>query len=316
MQIHMCKVSKSLYSSGHPCEEDLIVRLRQEFPCKMRLTGASWHPIMSLGRRFCTASQRCLPITLVQANIVQPKPLPYHELLRALTITDRNDERLCAVCFLVRDALLAYLDDLIYSAGTDPAVRKQIRQGRGFCNRHAHLFKEGQGVGLGVALIHWDVVETVAESLSRVQQTIQPRGLQVLWNRIMGRARRRRAAAELLVALRPQHGCLACQHQLRVEQVYLHALLDNLDDEALIAALRSSPGLCLPHFEQALGWVSDDATLATLLGLQLHSLGRLSGELQELARKFDHRFQHEVIGAEGDSWLRSIDQVTGRRGIR
>ena len=171
-------------------------------------------------------------------------------------------------------------------------------------------------MGLGVALIHWDVVETVAESLARVQRTLRPRGLNAVWKRLVSRARGQRAAAELLAALRPQHECLACRHQLHVEQVYLHALLDNLDDEAMRAALRSSPGLCLPHFEQALGWVSDDATLAALLEAQLDSLGRLSSELQELARKFDHRFQHEVIGAEGDSWLRSIDQVTGRRGIR
>jgi hypothetical protein len=248
--------------------------------------------------------------------MVQSKPLPHHDLLRTLTITDRNHEQLCPVCLLVRDALLAYLDDLIYSAGTDPAVRKQIRLGRGFCNRHAHLFKEGQGVALGVTLIHWDVVDTVVESLSRVQQSLRPRRLDAIWTRLLRRVRGQRAAADLLAALRPRHECLACRHQLHVEQVYLHALLDALDDEAMLAAMRASPGLCVPHFEQALRWVRDEGALATLLELQLECLGRLSGELQELARKYDHRFQHELVGPEGDSWLRSIDQLAGRRGVR
>jgi hypothetical protein len=80
--------------------------------------------------------------------------------------------------------------------------------------------------------------------------------------------------------------------------------------------LRASPGLCLPHLRQALQGAPDEATLRRLIEIQLECLGRLRTELRELTRKFDHRFKHETIGSEGDAWLRAIDQVSGRRGIR
>jgi hypothetical protein len=49
--------------------------------------------------------------------------------------------------------------------------------------------------------------------------------------------------------------------------------------------------------------------------LQPECLGCLLAELHELTRKFDHRFKHEVIGAEGDAWLRSIAIVSDKRGF-
>ena len=116
--------------------------------------------------------------------------------------------------------------------------------------------------------------------------------------------------------LAPQGSCLACQHQLLVEESYLGTLWRYLNDEALAAALRASPGLCLPHLRQALPWASDADALRRLIAIELECLGRLRAELRELTRKFDHRFKHEVIGAEGDAWLRSIAIVSGKRGIR
>ena len=56
--------------------------------------------------------------------------------------------------------------------------------------------------------------------------------------------------------------------------------------------------------------------LRRLIEIQIECLGRLRAELRELTRKFDHRFKHEAIGAEGDAWLRSIEIVSGKRGIR
>jgi hypothetical protein len=251
---------------------------------------------------------------------VDPRPAPYHELLRVLTTVDPQDDAPpgCPVCKLVRKALLAYLDDLIYSCGVDPAVRKKLRLARGLCNRHAHLFKEVIGLALGVTLIHWDVVDTVNEAVARCltdggegeARTLPGPDLLARL-----RARAMQPRLRLLASLRPQQPCMACEHQLSAERIYLGALLTHLD-ETLLAALRASPGLCLPHFEQALEWAEDRRVARQVCEVENACLTRLSAELQELARKFDHRMQSEKIGPEADSWRRAIDQVTGLRGLR
>jgi hypothetical protein len=109
---------------------------------------------------------------------------------------------------------------------------------------------------------------------------------------------------------------MGCEHQLNIEKIYVNALLEYLGDEGLQQALRGSPGLCLVHYGQAVEWAADSWRLALITEIEHAALARLSAELQELARKYDHRFQHETIGAEGDSWRRSIDLVAGQRGMR
>ena len=131
-----------------------------------------------------------------------------------------------------------------------------------------------------------------------------------------GGSRTRRTSAEAVRALAPQGTCLACLHQLLVEESYLGTLWRYLNDEALAAAFRASPGLCLPHLRQTLPGAPDADALRRLIEIELECLGRLRAELRELTRKFDHRFKHEAVGAEGDAWLRSIAIVSGKRGIR
>jgi hypothetical protein len=109
---------------------------------------------------------------------------------------------------------------------------------------------------------------------------------------------------------------MACAHQLTIEKIYVNTLLEYLEDGTLQAALRTSPGLCLPHYGQGVEWAPDANRLSLLTDIEHAALVRLSTELQELARKYDHRYQTEAVGAEGDSWRRSIDQIAGLRGIR
>jgi len=247
---------------------------------------------------------------------MEPKPIPYHDLMRALKPGVEVERQACPICQLVLESVGRYLDDLIFFSAVQRDTRTQIRVALGFCNEHASQLAQLVGKGLGVALIHEDIIDTVMEGLER---TIS-RANEAPPGRLAGigpsRARGRRAAARVAHVLEPQGPCLACRHQLLVEESYLGTLLRYLDDEALASALRASPGLCLPHLRQALQWASDDATLRRLVEIQTECMGRLRAELRELIRKFDHRFKHEIIGPEADAWLRSIEQVSGKRGIR
>jgi len=247
---------------------------------------------------------------------MEPKPIPYHDLMRVLKPDDETSHQGCFICQLVTESVARYLDDLIFFSAVKPDTRAEIRAARGFCNEHANQLAQLTGKGLGVALIHEDIIDTVMEGL----QAAAPRPQRALLNWPAGstptRTRTRRASARAVQVLAPQGSCLACQHQLLVEESYLGTLWRYLNDEALAAALRASPGLCLPHLRQALPWASDADALRRLIAIELECLGRLRAELRELTRKFDHRFKHEVIGAEGDAWLRSIAIVSGKRGIR
>ena len=252
---------------------------------------------------------------------MEPKPIPYHDLMRVLKPDDEASYQGCPICRLLTESVARYLDDLIFFSAVKPDTRAEIRAARGFCSEHASQLAQLIGKGLGVALIHEDIIDTVMEGLSQAVPLARDApariSLPAAVTRIVpGGSRTRRTSAKAVHVLEPQGPCLACRHQLLVEESYLGTLWRYLDDEALAAALRASPGLCLPHLRQALPEAPDAAALRRLIEIQLECLGRLRAELRELTRKFDHRFKHEVIGAEGDAWLRSIAIVSGKRGIR
>jgi hypothetical protein len=233
-----------------------------------------------------------------------------------MTVVDPQDPApaSCPICKLVRKGLVAYLDDLIYSCGVDPQVRRELRLARGLCNRHAHLFTDVVGLALGATLINWDVIDTVNEALAKglARQMTTQSGL-ARHLRFTGLRRHRE---QLLAASQPAGACMACDHQLKIEKIYVNALLEHLDDAELQSALRNSPALCLPHYGQAVEWAPDAHRLALVTEIEHAALAALSAELQELARKYDHRYQHETIGPEGDSWKRSLDRIVGIRGVR
>ncbi len=251
---------------------------------------------------------------------MEPKPIPYHDLMRALVPGAEAEPRGCPICQLVTNSVARHLDDLIFFSAVKPDIRAEIRAARGFCNEHAGQLAQLVGKGLGVALIHEDIIDTVMEDLERA---VPRRGVPAkiplaaaVTGILPGGPRTRRASAKAIHVLEPRGPCPACRHQLLVEESYLGTLWRYLDDAALAAALRASPGLCLPHLRQALQSAPDEAALRRLIEIQLACLGGLRAELRELTRKFDHRFNHETVGPEGDAWLRAINQVSGKRGIR
>jgi len=243
-------------------------------------------------------------------------PATYNELLRALTPRENLDQQVCPLCLLVQKALRDYLEDLIGSFGVDRGARAEMREARGFCSEHANQLRDMVGVGLGVALIHWDIIETMLEETEGARRGLTAAGPRGLLSRLRPTGRANQAAARIAAALEPKRACLGCEHQASVENLYLTALLHYIAEPALAAALEASPGLCLPHFRQALEMPAEPAALARLVEIETACLRRLSAELQALARRLDHHQRDEMIGDERDAWLRSIHQVSGMRGTR
>jgi hypothetical protein len=231
----------------------------------------------------------------------------YYDLRDALTQPG------CPVCRLTARDTERYLDGLLWENVNDPGVRHGIRQAQGFCHEHAWQLDRA-GASLGVTILMHDVLASVlkgmegarfqalpALSLRRAQESLDP-------------GQPAAATADLVARLTAKAECPACIQARQMEEIYLSTLLDNLvEEEGLLAAYEVSAGLCLPHFRQALANVRDEAVLDALLNAQRTIWGRLIEHLSEFMRKNDPRFRDELLGDEGDAWLRAIASLTGNR---
>jgi hypothetical protein len=57
---------------------------------------------------------------------------------------------------------------------------------------------------------------------------------------------------------------------------------------------------------------SNSSAVDALVSRQSQVISRLNGELAEFIRKHDHRFRHEQMRSEKDSWKRAIDMAVGQ----
>lgn len=248
------------------------------------------------------------------------KHTAYYNVRDALTQSTASATQTCVICYLAAKAVMNTLDSLLYELVNDSGVRQDIRRARGFCNRHAWQLRTIVGGAFGIAVIYRDVLETLIQSIQAIQppgsRRTQPFSFQRLQEVLGGDPFVQAAKNDLMAALEPQAECPVCREQRISEQVYLSTLLEHLEDEELETAFRTSAGLCLPHFRQALSLAQDESTFSRLIEIELACLERLDKELNEFIRKHDYRFAHEGFGTEGDSWIRAIAQVSAQKDIR
>jgi hypothetical protein len=225
----------------------------------------------------------------------------------------------CPICSLATDVVKRYLEAVLYEGVNDPETRDGVVAARGYCNVHSWLLRE-IGAGLGAALLYRDVLRHVAVDLDRIQPgeafallpEVEARARAS--RRVVGLMRRRSGAG--LVHSDPHSTCPACRERDHFESLAIAALASYLSDDELRAAFERSGGLCLVHLDRSRHAVRDRRQLADLLSLQRDLYLRLVGELDEYIRKQDYRFSAEPLGSERDAWIRSIEKVAGRLGIR
>ena len=98
--------------------------------------------------------------------------------------------------------------------------------------------------------------------------------------------------------------------------VYLETFVDHLTEPDFADAYARSAGLCLPHLRQALGFMKNPHTFEVLRKMEAERLHQLERELTEFIRKHDYRFADESYGEERDAWLRSLEKISGKKGIQ
>jgi len=227
----------------------------------------------------------------------ETKHLSYHALVEVL------DDVGCPFCSLVLSAMERYFSTVVYEQVNDIGMRAALRASQGYCAAHGEMLRQARSA-LGSAIIHRDLVNTLARALEgeRLPSNTRQdwlRGLVDAGHRPQGR---------VLGGAEP---CPACVRVHEREQNYVDTLLLNWDDGALQNKFRNSAGLCLSHLRLTLGRTKDAAQFEAIKAAHLAIWRDLIGELDEFIRKQDYRFADETIGAEGNSWSRAIDLVSG-----
>ena len=63
----------------------------------------------------------------------------YHEIKEAL------DQKGCPFCRLQTESVDRYLDGVLWEMVTDPKLRGEVNESRGYCNRHAWMLMRAGG---------------------------------------------------------------------------------------------------------------------------------------------------------------------------
>ena len=215
----------------------------------------------------------------------------------------------CPICRLSRREVKKYLDAILYDCVTDPDIRDVLRDSLGYCHTHGwQLSTVGRGYLLGISIIYEDVLDVVQADLQKMRPGhAKGNPLTRLW------------AGKKSVSNPDNHHqqsrCPACLVVEQVEKMGLKLLCNALgqQDAAMLAALKGSEGLCLQHLRQAFASISDSAVGDVLVAVTRERITAIRAGLKEFIRKNDHRFQHETIGDERDSWKQAMTFLVGAK---
>jgi hypothetical protein len=218
-------------------------------------------------------------------------------------LTEAFGESGCAVCRLIQRDVARLLDSILYEYVTDRGIQARFRASRGLCGRHGWELSRNDNA-LGIAILYEQSLHELLTLLDSPPPAEKAR-------RGLGRLFSASSGAALAESLEPSKQCLACETQATNEAACIRALADDLSDEAMLAAFKTSDGLCVEHFRQALRATTDPLRAAHLTEIQRDIWMRLRADLLEFMRKSDYNHADEAMGPEADSWLRAVARLSG-----
>lgn len=222
-------------------------------------------------------------------------PLNYYDFLETFPQPG------CAVCTLCERDVSRFIDAHLYEYVNTPQTHATFRASRGLCAVHsAQMIEYGASV-LGIAILHSHILDEVLKIAGG--KSASGSGLA----RFFGAN-----GNSLADKLEPTTECIACDVLEHSEKAHVRALAEHISDNRLQAAYRTSEGLCLPHFREALRAASSSRDSELLISIQTTIWQRLKAELDRFADKYDINHADEAMGSEGDSWRRAVRLVAGQ----
>lgn len=201
----------------------------------------------------------------------------------------------CPTCTFVDQGVRNHIDALFYERATDVTTRGTIRSARGFCRYHArHVSRHADA--LGTALILQDVL---INDLRDMQNG--------LYDHPAAKPGHLARFFDAKGELPPRSPCPLCIIEQEIEILATDSLLEGLSDDEFSTVFRHSDGLCIPHFRLAFERCHDEHRWRTILDTEQAMTGRITHELEELARKYDYRSHDKPQGAEAGAWRRALD---------
>ncbi len=209
----------------------------------------------------------------------------------------------CLICRLAQQNATRYLETWKYELFTDVELRALLRRTLGFC--HTHTW---QLVRMGATL---QLAQTYQEIISDAIDGLQPKNAP---SASSAGALRRLFGNTQHHSQQANNGCPACLRLSQAEERYADSLRQIITEDQFHTRFLDSQGLCLRHFQLVCALKTPEPSgpwLNSLRDAQLHCLQKLDGQLAELIRKHDYRFQYEQRGEEMYSWIIAAGIVAG-----
>lgn len=218
----------------------------------------------------------------------------------------------CAICAVILENMQIIMDSWQYEGFTNVDHRHELIRTRGFCPLHTWQVAQ-LPTSFQLAVVYREVLTEVVGVLEREQQAAESSKKRTFLDR-----------------MKPQHApssdgvrplfeqCYFCQARERIEARLIDTFVGLLHAQEVRDQMSQSTGLCLLHFSQARAWAEtrDAEGARYLLDCQQVCLKRVLGEVEELVRKHDYRFQDEPRGDEMTSWRRAAEVCAGQPGVR
>ncbi len=154
----------------------------------------------------------------------------------------------CAICRSISERIDRQIDTLNYECVMDPAIRKVVKNGAGFCPEHAHRWQRSASV-LATAQIYVDILQRADDELGNLSFQ-KRRSFADLKGRI-GPRNRRLPVETGIELLAPKSNCLICEESAEVEAHFVRVLATSAADERFTSALQGGT-ICIPHARYAL----------------------------------------------------------------
>ncbi|NHV96541.1 MAG: hypothetical protein HA494_01950 [Thaumarchaeota archaeon] len=178
----------------------------------------------------------------------------------------------------------------------------------GFCEKHTRMVAKIGPKWQKSVIYSWTINDKIPR-LQRLFKALQTYSESNFVQRIVALRGWRKIIRDIM----PKGGCVFCENIAYTARYYIRALLDALAYPDVRDLYRRSPGLCMPHFFQALELLDEKYApqLKEILEVQIEHLEQLKKDFEEFFRKEDYRFSLEPKGKEQLAWLRAMKIFSG-----
>jgi hypothetical protein len=145
---------------------------------------------------------------------MKEKHIPYFRVFDALKAEG------CPLCFLIKDGVEKYFDDLLYEKVNDMDFTSRFRETKGFCSEHSYKFLR-YGDSLAVSKTHKLLLADALEGLKNSKPS-----------------------------KKNKNECIICDYIEEMDKRYLSVVKEYLNDREFKEGFLKSDGLCIPHYKK------------------------------------------------------------------